>query len=281
MIGKAEFFTREKDPNLDEYGESRKYLERLKDDLLDESQDLLRRKFPVDSECRIDPRATGIFTEEDTRRHTNQVSALEGGWENDSETEDSDVVGELLEVVLTLGINKRWFGGRLIAVRTSRFDDYVNGIDTLIIDTETGQPIAVIDEATKGGMKAKDKRVIRNKIEQGASISYGIDIDENNEVHPRSYKDLPVFYISLSVEDLLSLAKDLSENSELSEFKIVQGITEDLERQAENAIEEDPEEALDSSKKYDNQRSFPRISGVRNPLLRKKYGDALEIFRKL
>jgi hypothetical protein len=265
----------------EEYEQAAEYLDKFRDLLEDESDHLRQAGFPVSTDCRIDPAKTNFLPESNIQAHRNQVQ-LERNRQKENTGEDKEKrdVGELLEVVLLLSLNKLWFDGRLVAVRASLYDDYFNGIDTLIIDTKTGVPIAAVDEATVGGMATKNNRSLRKKIEEGATMTYGVEINDSNKVIPRSYKNLPVFLISVTRQELLQLAKDL-DKGRLTEFEIVQEIIEGLEEQAYDAVHGDPEDDRSKRGRYDNKRTAPKINRVVNPVLRKAYRRAGEIIKEL
>jgi hypothetical protein len=235
-----------------------------------EAASLAHRGFPVGPDGRIVPEKTGLTSKADQSKHRLLVAAREASWRERETTPDAkrpSNVGELLELVKTLSINQLWFGKRLVSVRTSRYDDYEHGVDNFIFDTETGEPIAAIDEATAGGMKSKNKYATRDKVNNGVSVTYGFDIEkETGRVVSRTYTKLPFFLISVTTDELIKLAGDL-ENQELSQYNIVNDIIEALKNQAVDAALGDPED----------DRSKP----VPDPVLRAAYRRALEIFKEL
>lgn len=269
------------------FDDAEKYLRELKDVLEDEASDLGRRGFPIESDCRIDPRRTGLEEGEVLQREENRTRELERRWKEERGSMEADpgggsrisrreaqkgteTIGELVETATLLAINKGWFDGftnRLVAVRTSRFDDYVNGVDTLIIDRETNQPIAAIDETTIGGAEKKFSYRMKEKVEEGARVKYGFEVTADNAINPRSYRELPVFFIKLSIEDVFTMAKNLLHDAKSPPYEIIQNILLDLEEQARRAVFSDEKDS--------------EAPDVWRPKLRESYKAALKIFEAL
>ena len=104
-----------------------------------------------------------------------------------------------------MAFNKLWFKKRLITVRTSKYDDYFNGIDEIIFDTKTFQPLAAVDTTLDPMIKANE---LMNKITRGGELKYGLEMNPQG-IKKKSCKNLPFFIISIKLEDCLSLASDI------------------------------------------------------------------------
>ena len=114
----------------------------LKPLLENESEKLRGRGFPVGADGRLLPEEyKGIYRPEEITNDLRKVRLLESKYRE----EEGKPIGDLLEVAKTLAFNRFWFGGRLIAVRASNYDDYFNGVDEIIFDAETFQSLAAID----------------------------------------------------------------------------------------------------------------------------------------
>ncbi|HNX11252.1 MAG TPA: hypothetical protein PKI61_03870 [bacterium] len=156
-------------------------------------------------------------------------------WEKDRETK----MGIIAEKVLILLFHKitGGQGNGFITVRSSRFDDY-HGIDTVIIDEETGNPICGVDE-----MSANENHSLENKGEKisdriisknGAYIQYGAVI-KNGKLEKRVLKNVPAFYLALSQKDLEEVLPFLEgEEASPVEKKIFQRLVLSLEQQLKN-----------------------------------------------
>jgi len=210
-------------------------LEKLLPDLKELSSDLRKRGFVVDETCRVemDP-FKEVFGEKEILEDNKRVEKAEESFLY----EGVENIGELLEVVKTLAFNKYWFGKRLISLRTSKYDDYTNGIDEIILDTETQEPLAAVDTTTDVNGKAKE---IVDKIKEGGEIKYGFQIKiggtgTGGEIKKASLNGIPIFIISLNHEELLSLAQEIIENREDKNYnlrKMEIEILESLRHQSE------------------------------------------------
>lgn len=216
-----------------------KYLEGLKTQLQEQSEKLREKGFPVSDDCRINPKEfRGLISENSIQQDQFEVATLENRWVMENALKDSGeqerqrVIrknGELLETVKTLGMSKSWFRGRFITVRTSKFDDYFNGIDNLIFDIETLQPLAAIDDTTS----LLNKKDAIQKVRDGATVKYAADYTHAGAVK-RTFKKLPVLLITSPIEEVAALAKDLINGLESEEGEVARrNIVKNLKNQAE------------------------------------------------
>lgn len=128
-------------------------------------------------------------------------------WRLDREKNPSGVT----EVCLTLLFDKI-LRNDFVIVRASDFDDYIHGADMLIIDKNTGAVICGIDDVLghlgdDGGKKKKE--VIKSIMKSGgAEIKYGATIKENKLIR-QSLNNVPLFYFSITKEELGDLLESL------------------------------------------------------------------------
>ena len=203
------------------------HLEKMKEFLSVEGERLRGEGFPVSEDCRINLREFGnLYSKETLERDQEKVSEIETHFENSQ----SEKIGELLEAVKTLVFNKFWFDGRLVAIRTSKFDDYVNGVDQLILDRETFQPLAAVD--TTLDWKSKLPKII-NKIQKGSSVKYGVGFSKDG-VEKMNYTGLPIFIISLNGDEVLELAHEIEDGELVKEGDhLADVVAEELSRQSQ------------------------------------------------
>lgn len=211
----------------DRYEEAGELEAKLLPELKELSQELNIKGFPVDEECRIRPEVfKDIFGE-----HAVLADKKVGDREKESIQDKPNVpIGELLEIAKTITFNKLWFKGRLIALRTSKFDDVLNGVDEVIFDTETHQPLAAVDTTTN----VKDKEgEIFGKIRKGSQVKYGFYIKDG--IKKGSLTDLPTFIISLRSKELLEFAQKIINHPDDKKFdlKTEKNILESLKLQSE------------------------------------------------
>lgn len=122
----------------------------------------------------------------------------------------------MLEAIKTALFNK-YLGEQFIVVRTSERDDYHKGVDNLIIERKTGNIVSAFDEARETSLEDKRDEIRRkNVVEGGAKVEYGIKIDEDSKkiVPFGKIHSLPIFYLSLSDQDIEDGINNFSINSE-------------------------------------------------------------------
>lgn len=236
----------------DIYERASELLSQLKKEHLKEiSFQLKEKKFSVDENCRIDQNAfEEIFSKKVILMDLKAVENLEKKFNN----KDSKNIGELLEVAKTISFNKFWFNDNLITLRTSKFDDYFNGVDELIFDQKTKEPLAAVD--TTSNIKEKSLKIIE-KIKNGSQIKYGFYI--KNEVKKGSLNDLPTFIISINSEKLIEMAEKIVEGKSTDEF-----------------LKKEKIEILKSLKEQSEQ-----FSKIANEKLKYAYKRTTEIFENL
>ncbi len=176
------------------------------------SMELKKKGFPVNDQGRLEE---GFFNfpKEEIERDKKRVEQAE---ESFSKRDNS--MGELLEVVKTLAFNKSWFSKKFVALRTAQFDDYFNGVDEIIFDVESKEPLAAVDETTDFRQKIEQ---MKRKIVKGSEVKYGVSLEDG--INQKSLDYLPTFIISLNYEELIDLSDALlnGERSDLLEKKVI------------------------------------------------------------
>ena len=200
--------------------------------LKEEAEKLRKLGFGVDDECRIKPgEFKNLFGEENVARDLEWIKGKKTKFEKET---PEKIKGEVLEMAKTLTFNNFWFDKRLIALRTSEYDDVANGVDQLIFDAETKTALAAVDATTNWKDKTKE---ISSGIENGSKVKYGFGF-ENESLVKKSYYNLPLFIISMKGEELLEVLKDI-EKGEISfeGRKVENTVLDELKSQSENFAE--------------------------------------------
>ena len=237
----------------DVYETAGRYLEDLKESISKEALELTKRGFPVTEECRIDHRRFSmLYPEDEIEADAEKVRDLESKFEKDIREKK---IGDLLEVSKTLAFNKFWFNQRLVAVRASKYDDYANGIDELVLDTQTHEPLALIDTTTNWESKVNE---LMRKIQSGGRVKYGLRFDKEDKVRQVAYERLPILILSLHDDEVLRLAADIK-RGELSRES----------RQLERIVKETI------------ARESLNLKDIVPPKIRELYDRVLKIFREL
>lgn len=185
---------------------------KLKKEMAGEALELNKRGFEIDDECRINPKTfEALYTKEDIERNERAVNGLENKFRVKAGEIAKKQRGEILEMAKTLGFNRHWFGGKFIAVRTAKYDDYVNGVDNLIIGTETFEPLAAVDTSTAYLTKARE---LVDKIRGGSLVKYGYGLTEKG-AEKKSYRRLPLFIISFRPEEVEEMLENFAGQEEI------------------------------------------------------------------
>lgn len=184
--------------------------------------------------------------------------------ENDEQKSMRD--GKISEDLLFLMMNKV-AGDRYIAVRNGDYDDFENGVDMMLVDTETNAVICTFDATVSGYSSHMDAKIMRAKerVDQGKGlyVKYGVSFDKNQKMELGPIKNIPPLFLDLPKEDLERMlhVMDFHIDSPLSraEIEVVGGLLEKLDNQI---IDLDKRAAKNIN--YDSSREF--VSHVRNTL---------------
>ena len=117
-----------------------------------------------------------------------------------------------LEMAITILLHKR-FGDRYVVVRASKYDDYFNGIDNVLVNKETGDVICAFDEVRMNERSDRDaykKERSRKKASQGgATLKYGFQIT-GGKIVKQPIASIPIFCLGLDSEDCNALINNIS-----------------------------------------------------------------------
>lgn len=140
----------------------------------------------------------------------------------------------LTEMAVTAVLHK-FLKENFIIASSSKFDDYENGVDNVIIDRETGAVICGFDEVLRNpndpDTEKKDIKLEKKMLSGGASLRYGATIKEG-KLERVALQHLPAFYLALTKDELSDLLVSLcGEKENDSESKIFNRFTTSLEEQ--------------------------------------------------
>ena len=117
-----------------------------------------------------------------------------------------------LEMAITILLHKR-FGDRYVVVRASKYDDYFNGIDNVLVNKETGDVICAFDEVRMNERSDRDaykKERSRKKASQGgATLKYGFQIT-GGKIVKQPIASIPIFCLGLDSGDCNALINNIS-----------------------------------------------------------------------
>jgi hypothetical protein len=120
-----------------------------------------------------------------------------------------------LEMLVTL-IFRKVLGGDYIVMRASAYDDYVNGVDNIIVNKKTGQIICAFDDVhdRKEGdsIAAKNAKIIEKAklkkdkkgrtVSGGTNLKYAVTTTHDGKVIRASFSNIPIFYVAMIRQDL-------------------------------------------------------------------------------
>jgi pyruvate dehydrogenase complex dehydrogenase (E1) component len=99
----------------------------------------------------------------------------------------------------------RILGREFVVASASVYDDYFNGIDTVLVDKETGDVICALDEVHDEEGRARHQKKIESIIKTakkgGAKIKYGITFEKDdktgaNKLVQKTISNIPKFYLN-------------------------------------------------------------------------------------
>jgi hypothetical protein len=234
----------------------------------------------LDDECRICPKAfmkgrrQGPYDEEDVKFDEQKIANKESNElaidpENENVKKHYESLGarsrdeiltmfkeekkrsnwHLLEMLTPILLYK-FLPEKFVAVKTSKYDDYENGVDNLIVNKETGEVICTIDDlsAATGSKRdlTKQKKALHKTMRGGASVKYGITY-EGGRLKKQEIKNIPAFNLRLSSDAVKSLLTKMSFDLEVKEEKekeTVLDIIDDFIKQTEFLLENNINEKM-------------------------------------
>ncbi len=93
-----------------------------------------------------------------------------------------ETYGEACEMLATAVLQKNLPEG-FIAMRTSEYDDISNGMDTVILDKNTGNIVCAIDEIGQNKGARYEKKVdntMKRNLKGGGLLKYGVSLDSRS-----------------------------------------------------------------------------------------------------
>ena len=164
---------------------------------------------------------TGYYTKEEVEQDKERVAQLEEKFARNDTTknpnhEKMNKIAETFEKTVSVIFHYALKAKKLSIVPTARHTDIFDGVDSFIIDEETGQVICAVDETNSNRdnviQGSKLNNIIkRNKEEK--TIKYGIALNkEDKKWYPSELKreDAPLAYLSMPREEIVQFINDLA-----------------------------------------------------------------------
>ena len=130
-------------------------------------------------------------------------------WQADREKTAGVVTEKTVTALLYKVLHKDF-----LVMRTSQFDDYIHGVDNLIVDKTTGVAICGFDEF-KGGLdkqRIKQQKIAKTIAAGGVSIKYGLWF-KDGEPKFRGLKNVPAFLLSLDSKQMQEILPTINQDS--------------------------------------------------------------------
>lgn len=239
-------------------------LRNLRERLSSQAKELETVGYPVSEDCRIDPvkwqkLAGPARVETDLLREDADYVARRKRQFKKRPHELTERWGELLEVSKTFAMNRQLKDRGVTVLRTAEYDDYKNGVDELIIDSQTRQVVAAVDASTDA-KQAFQKTVEDLQKYGGKPACYGVGLSKEDKLEKVNYPSLPVFVISLKPKELYRWAEALTKSPSSLDVAIYHKILDSLVKQADH---------------------FAKICQTRSPQTARGYQESKEVFNRL
>ena len=175
--------------------------------------------------------AEGIYKKEEVDGTKETIRQLEDKWlkkitsNNVREQAQQEINGEKFEL-LALSTLYKFLHNKFIIIRSARYDDVDNSVDTIIFDKNTGNIVCTLDEGgSYFGAYTEEKKsdTLEKNQKGGARLKYGLILTQGSEgkkyVKGGSVKNIPLFDLFLGYENirkhLPELSLDLSQISDI------------------------------------------------------------------
>ena len=219
-------------------------IETLSARIKDKSIELREFGCPLNEDGRINMAAfEGFYPPDEIKRDQEKVLEREKKFKKDDESVKDKKIGqgrnvafskegfnpkenrgEQLEIIVTY-VFQQLFNERFLVARSSRYDDVFNGVDHLILDRETGNPVCAFDEiASVSGplITEKQERILRRNQEGGVALKYGLDLKPSRtglpEIQLSQLKNLPIFCFSFPSDEIRRAVQELSSTQEIGSY---------------------------------------------------------------
>ena len=124
---------------------------------------------------------------------------------------ESECFEQLVSVIFTKVMPERF-----AVLRTAKYDDYEHGVDTIIIDRETGDVVCSVDEVISDNLEdatRKKMNHIEHMNENGVQIDYGYKKNEDGLFVPaRYYADSPLCFLPIQRDLIPKIIESTSES---------------------------------------------------------------------
>ncbi len=188
-------------------GEKRDGIEKLERFIETATAKYREENIPIGSDVRIDMEAyAGLYKNlpDDLAAAKKHEEEWHGNNPEEAKEKRLQSDGERLEM-LALALFVKNLGERFVVARSSPHDDYVNKVDTILLDRKTGTLVCAFDEigdTMNADYQHKLETVKQHNLKGGAALKYGLAVKaqegEKRKIIPSSVEHIPLFYIALN-----------------------------------------------------------------------------------
>ncbi len=174
-------------------------------------------------------------------------------WHEDKELKDEQLAESAVAIVLHKAL-----GSEYLVMKSSPYDDYVNGIDTIVFNKYTGEVVCVFDEMLGSDVVSAVERYDQ-KIEHvtesalkvdGVNIKYGLTLDVVAEQYIRTaVHDIPLLCLNVNRDNLHQLLQEYQntvDNKTDAEITMLKKIIDDIQEQKEKILKKSTKSQMHS-----------------------------------
>ena len=189
------------------------------------SENLKKEGVPVGDDCRINMQEfSNLYGAEKIKEDEDKIKSYEKEWHEGSsekiiKEKQNEKDGEKLEMLAVILFSK-FLGEKFIVARASRYDDIFNGVDTVILEKETGRLVCAFDEvADASGSNLQDKiKTVTENNKKGSRLKYGLMM-KDGKIEKGNVEGAPIFYLALPKERINDGIKNLSASAEKTDYE--------------------------------------------------------------
>lgn len=145
---------------------------------------------------------------------------------NKIEYVEKKINSEKVEILTMITLYK-FLKNDFLIVRSARYDDIDNSVDTIIFDKQTGEIVCTLDESGAFfGQYAEKKRLktLEKNEKGGARLKYGLILMKNSDgqdiIKGGQVKNIPLFDLLINFSDINKYFPELTNNlKDISEFE--------------------------------------------------------------
>lgn len=211
----------------------REGLNRLNDGLKKIAKELNQIGVPVDESCRLKIECYTDYPESKRKKDKNIEDNRKKEYDK---IEEDKKIGEIFEKLKTAFLYNH-LSENFIICRTTFFDDFLHGVDNIILDKKTGNVVCAVDDVVAGHSKEyedKKNKQIKVNREGGATIEYGLALDiRHQKISLSPLKNVPLIVIALNINMVKMCLANFGNNNTEFDKNMLTFFANDLQREAE------------------------------------------------